>query len=128
MNNSYMYEDVLEFHKKFDLTIGSLNRSPSFNDALLRIDLIGEEHAELKNALERFCQVDIADACVDLIYVVIGTAITYGIDLRPIWDIVHKANMAKTGGGIRADGKVMKPKGWIPPEMAIQSELLRQHP
>ena len=42
----------------------------------------------------------------------------YGIDIRPIWDEVHRTNMAKEGGGSRTDGKIMKPAGWQPPDIA----------
>ena len=61
--------------------------------------------------------VEIADGLADLIYVLIGTSIAYGIDLEPIWDEVHKTNMAKVGGGVRGDGKILKPEGWEPPEI-----------
>ena len=67
---------------------------------------------------------DIADGIVDAIYVLLGTAVCYGIDIQPIWDIVHEANMKKTGGGKRIDGKVLKPHGWVPPD--VKREILRQ--
>jgi hypothetical protein len=60
----------------------------------------------------------VADGIVDAIYVLIGAAITYGIDIRPVWQAVHAANMAKEGGATREDGKVQKPPGWQPPDIA----------
>lgn len=45
------------------------------------------------------------------------TARWYGIDLGPLWDEVHRTNMAKVGGKTRADGKILKPDGWQPPRI-----------
>jgi len=36
----------------------------------------------------------------------------------------HASNMAKEGGKTRADGKVLKPEGWRPPD--IRFEIDRQ--
>lgn len=41
-----------------------------------------------------------------------------GIDLGPVFEEVHRANMAKVGGPTRADGKILKPEGWTPPDVA----------
>lgn len=40
------------------------------------------------------------------------------MDLDPLWQDVHRANMAKTTGPVRADGKRLKPEGWQPPDIA----------
>lgn len=69
------------------------------------------------------------DALVDLIYVVMNAAAKTGVDIDPVFDVVHKTNMAKidpvTGKvNKRADGKVIKPPGWQPPD--ILSEIKRQ--
>lgn len=82
---------------------------------------------ELDETLQAMCRDDlpaIADGLADLIYVALGTAIAYGIDLRPVWSAVHAANMAKIGGPTREDGKVLKPEGWQPPD--IKGILERQ--
>jgi hypothetical protein len=50
-------------------------------------------------------------------------AVEGGIDLRPLWVAVQAANLAKVGGSKRADGKVLKTPGWVPPDIA---GLLRQ--
>lgn len=62
--------------------------------------------------------VGVADALADLLYVVYGAAVSYGIQLGPIFAEVHRSNMAKVGGWRRADGKWMKPGGWQPPRIA----------
>ena len=67
---------------------------------------------------------DVADGIADLIYVLLGRAIAYGIDLRPVWDEVQRANMSKEGGGKRADGKILKPPGWRAPD--INGVIARQ--
>jgi predicted HAD superfamily Cof-like phosphohydrolase len=78
---------------------------------------------ELHHAMLEFNVPEVADAIADLIYVLLGTAVTYGIDIGPIWDAVHAANMAKSGGRQREDGKWEKPAGWRPPDI---DGLLRQ--
>ena len=134
--------DVKAFHQKFGQPVCL---SPSFPPHALfkfRVELVREEYKELLTALgfsfgnsngphseacpdgccvnynpSKMHMAAAADAIVDLIYVLTGMALTFGIDLRPVWDEVQRANMAKEGGGIRADGKVLKPEGWKPPDI-----------
>ncbi len=54
----------------------------------------------------------------------IVTAVTYGIDLRDVWDEVHRSNMSKKGGHVRKDGKLLKPAGYSKPD--IKSILEKQ--
>lgn len=67
---------------------------------------------------------EFADALADLDYVVEGARLEFGIDGAPIAAEVHRANMLKTTGPVRADGKRMKPEGWTPPDIA--GELKKQ--
>lgn len=124
------YQDVLDFHKKFGCEIGAEPSLPASSTVELRKALVQEEIDELFHAMqqpeEAEALVGIADALADSIYVLIGFAITYGIDLRPIWDLVHASNMAKEGGATRADGKIMKPEGWKSPEADICKALAYQ--
>lgn len=99
---------------------------PDIDIMQLRWDLIDEELDELANAMSDRNLVEIADALADLQYVVLGAACTFGIDLEPIFDMVHISNMAKEGGPINADGKKLKPPGWKPPTENIKKELIRQ--
>lgn len=113
-------EQVFEFHKEFGCT---WHESPyaliSEKDQNLRIALIDEELDELEHAMIRGNLVKIADALADLLYVVYGTAVTYGLDMEPIFDEVHRSNMTKVGGGNREDGKVLKGDGYDEPKLEL---------
>lgn len=63
--------------------------------------------------------VDAADAIADLLYVVYGAAIAWGIHIDQVFGAVHQANMEKFGPGSskREDGKWMKPPDWTPPDI-----------
>lgn len=111
------FTDVRDFAKKFGQPTPSSPRVLSTKEFSLRIALIGEETGELLDAHANKDLPDFADAIGDLAYVVIGTAVASGIDLRPVWDAIHAANMVKTGGSTREDGKIMKPDGWKPPDI-----------
>lgn len=116
--------DVKEFHKKFGVVINEMPTIVHDSIADLRHRLIEEEFDELMDAMENEDLVGIADAVADMVYVLLGLCVTYGIDINPIFDEVHRSNMEKTGGKIREDGKVLKPKDWTPPD--IKSELKKQ--
>jgi predicted HAD superfamily Cof-like phosphohydrolase len=70
-----------------------------------------------------------ADALVDDYFYSLDAGARKGINLSSIFKIVFKANMDKrdptTGKFIkRADGKIIKPVGWTPPD--IVKEIIRQ--
>ena len=111
------YDDILKFHKEFNHHIESQPRVPPNKVRALRSKLIREEVNELLDGLDDADLEDIADGAADSIVVILGTCVSYGIDLRPIWQAVHESNMSKKGGGKRADGKSLKPKGWQPPRI-----------
>jgi predicted HAD superfamily Cof-like phosphohydrolase len=97
---------------------------PSIKIKKLKIELIKEEcRRELIKALKENDIEKIADGAVDSIVVILGMCVSYGIDIRPLWDEIHKTNMAKAGGPIREDGKRLKPEGWQPPKI---NELLEE--
>ena len=120
------FQDVLEFHKAMGHYIGNTPQFPDFLVIELRHALEQEEFSELCSAVINRDIVGVADGIADLIYVLIGRAISFGIDLRPVFAAVHKANMAKVDGPIRADGKKLKPEGWKPPDIA--GILAKQEP
>ena len=72
---------------------------------------------------------DQADALVDIYYYSQNAACKKGMNLSALFSVVHAANMAKrdpaTGKFLkRADGKIIKPKGWVPPN--VEQEMMRQ--
>lgn len=112
-------QDVLDFHKKFDCKVGDFP-SDSFADADimdLRFNLIQEEFDELAAAHDLEDFPEFIDAIADSIYVLLGTCVSLGVDLEPIWKEVHKTNMAKAPGNSRKDGKILKPEDWTPPDI-----------
>ncbi len=111
--------DVAKFHFKMDIPVEAYPRIPNdIRRPILRRELNKEEYDELWEAMVTGDVVEIADGIADLIYVLLGTALEYGIDMEPIWDEVQRTNMLKEGGGIRGDGKILKPEGWQPPNIA----------
>lgn len=113
-----LVNDVSEFHRVMDVPICRYPEFPNERRIDLRKDLIDEEYNELLISIANRDIVETADAMVDLIYVIVGAAIEFGIPLAEVWDEVQRANMAKQGGPTRADGKKLKPAGWTPPDVA----------
>jgi len=116
--------DVERFHEKFGLPINNSPQRIPDDRLILRVDLIREEMEETIDAIGELNLVEIADGICDSIYVLLGTAIELGIDISPVWNEVQRTNMAKDGGSTRADGKILKPEGWLPPR--VYEELLAQ--
>lgn len=117
-------EMVREFHVKFQQPVGTSPRLLDNARFRARVSWIDDELGEMESgqAVEEIEPV--ADAIVDTLYFLIGNAVEMGIDLDPLFNAVHAANMAKVGGGQRYDGKIMKPAGWTEPDIA--DELRKQ--
>lgn len=101
---------VMDFHTAFDILISP---SPTLADEKtrsLRVELIREEFRELMDAYDKEDIVEVADALGDLIYVVVGAALSHGIDIAPVFAEIHRSNMSKVGGFKREDGKWEKPE------------------
>ncbi|KKM62644.1 hypothetical protein LCGC14_1519650 [marine sediment metagenome] len=110
-------QDIVDFHKAMNHYIASKPEIPPEKVVRLRHRLIEEEMKETLKAIHMEDLVEIADGIADSIVVLLGTAVSYGIDIRPVWDEVNKSNMAKIGGGKDAGGKSLKPPGWTPPRI-----------
>ncbi len=117
INYNYWQYDVRCFHEKFGVHIGDKPADLRASVASLRINVIKEEMEELLTAITLGDIPEVADGIADAIYVLLGTAISFGIDMDPIWREVHNTNMLKEGGPVREDGKILKPEGWKPPEI-----------
>ncbi len=87
----------------------------------LRLALIDEEYDELHQAYNVGDHAAFLDACVDMVYVIVGTAVEAGLPFDEAFAAVHSANMMKRDkdGKVRYDdnGKVVKPEGWTPPDI-----------
>lgn len=104
---------------------------PDLSVAMLRQRLIAEELHEYWTIVDSLYAMNkehliegAADAIADLLYVVLGTAVAWGIDIEPVFDEVHKSNMTKfIDGSRREDGKWMKGPSY---ERARIAEVLRR--
>lgn len=64
-------------------------------ERLLRVRLIMEEVGELLHAIARTDEVEMVDAIADILYVVIGTAVTYDLPCDAAFREAHRSNMTK---------------------------------
>jgi predicted HAD superfamily Cof-like phosphohydrolase len=115
---------VEAFHRMFDIVV---HRAPTVVDDRtreLRVRLIQEEFGELQEAMAKDDLPSIAKEMADLLYVVYGTAVSYGIDIDPVFREVHRSNMSKVGGYKREDGKWVKPASYSP--AAVEPILAEQ--
>ena len=108
---------VLEFHEQFDIQVAAIPTVPDESTQKLRIRLIQEEFDELQEALKAKDLPAIAKELADLLYVVYGTAVSYGVDMEPVFQEVHRSNMSKVGGYKRDDGKWVKPPTYSPADI-----------
>ena len=96
-----------------------------YNEAQFKLycDLIDEEYNdELKAAIANNDRVEQLDALIDILVVTIGAIHSMGADGEAAWKEVMRTNFAKIDkdtGKVRKreDGKVLKPVGWMPPEL-----------
>lgn len=109
--------NVEAFHRMTRTPILDRPTIPDRERVALRLELIREEFEETAVAMARGDLVEIADGLADLVYVCVGAALEFGIPLDRVWAEVHRSNMAKAGGPRRADGKILKPDGWTPPDI-----------
>lgn len=116
---------VAQFHRAKGVKINFKPTIVDYDTAVLRLNLISEELGELQEAIMSRDLVAISDALADVEYVVKGTAVSYGIDLEPIFIEVHRSNMSKLEEK-REDGKVLKGQNFRPP--GIQKILEEQDP
>ena len=93
-----------------------------YGTCTLRLALIQEELDELKEALLENDIVETADAIADILYVVYGTAVAFGIGIDEVFEEVHSSNMSKLdvdGTAIFDEmGKVMKGPDYFRPNIA----------
>lgn len=113
------FRDQEKFMKACDQTTSVWNQE-QFD---MYVKLIDEEVTELKEAIAAGDQIEILDALEDIMVVTAGAMHSAGFDGEGGWKEVMRTNFAKIDketGKVRKreDGKVLKPLGWAPPELA----------
>ena len=112
------FRDQEKFMKACDQTVGGEFDQDQFN---LYVSLIEEEATELAEAIAAHDQVETLDALIDILVVTIGAIHSMGSDAEGAWKEVMSTNFAKIGedGKVRKreDGKVLKPIGWVAPNL-----------
>lgn len=117
-NMTNPFRDQEKFMRASDQTVGELNEA----QYKLYLNLMEEEWKELKAALLMEDRVEQLDALLDFIVVTIGAIHSAGMDGEGGWREVIGTNLAKIDketGKVRKreDGKVLKPVGWVPPDL-----------
>jgi predicted HAD superfamily Cof-like phosphohydrolase len=112
------FRDQEKFMKACDQTVEGFNQ----DQFKLYVSLIDEEADELKVAIDNNDQIETLDALVDILVVTIGAIHSMGADAEGAWKEVMSTNFAKIDkdtGKVRKreDGKVLKPTGWVPPDL-----------
>lgn len=113
------FERVTAFHSATRQVDRDTPGFPTPEVLALRMELVGEEHKELMEAIAFRDLAEVADAIGDLLYVVYGTARAFGIDADAVFAEVHRSNMSKLVDGrplLREDGRVLKPVTFSPPD------------
>jgi predicted HAD superfamily Cof-like phosphohydrolase len=113
-----LFRDQEKFMRACDQSVEGFNQS-QFS---LYANLIKEEFTELNEAINNNDQVETLDALIDILVVTIGAIHSMGADGEGAWKEVMSTNFAKIDkltGKVRKreDGKVLKPTGWMPPQL-----------
>jgi predicted HAD superfamily Cof-like phosphohydrolase len=113
------FRDQEKFMRACDQSVSEFN----VDQYGLYLGLIEEESKELEQALLSNDRVEQLDALIDILVVTIGAIHSGGFDAEGAWKEVMMTNFAKIDhetGKVRKreDGKVLKPLGWTPPELA----------
>ena len=91
-------------------------------------DFLTHMHEELGELVKAYKETDLpqlADALVDIVYIVKHFGTAAGLPWAPLWDEVQRTNMLKEPG--QSNGHkhgVVKPAGWQPPEI---ERILREY-
>ena len=114
---------VKEFHEKMELAI---NQPYSKELMDFRLRLLFEEIQELASAAldietasptgaRLVMMQDLLKEMCDVVYVIKGMAVSFGMDFDKAFELVHKSNMSKLPLIKDANGKVQKGLNYEPP-------------
>ncbi|MCA9941081.1 MAG: hypothetical protein KC418_20720 [Anaerolineales bacterium] len=120
-------ERVRAFHAAMGSPVPAKPHAPDQSLLRLRETLLDEEYDEVKTAIRQLMAgaegvnaaafSHLMHELADLLYVTYGAMLACGVDPDPVFAAVHQANMDKTHGPRRADGKQLKPPGWQPADV-----------
>ena len=113
------YMDLLEFHRAVGLGAPDSPAMPDVQTLKLRRTLIWEEFNEVMAEFDKARAAgqvlelsNLLHELADLLYVTYGTFVACGVDADAVFAEVHRANMQKSSGKRREDGKILKPEGF----------------
>lgn len=117
---SKVFTDVEVFLRAVGQTPPPFNADES-DQSRLYAKLIVEEYAEFMESIIDNDDAEKADACFDMMWVIVGYMRSRGWDCEGIWDEGAKSNLSKIDPNTglvkrREDGKILKPEGWQPPD------------
>ena len=112
------FRDQEKFMRACDQSVDSFNEL----QYTMYIKLITEEHQEFLEATLAEDPTEQLDALIDILVVTIGAIHSMGADAEGAWKEVMKTNFAKIDSETgkvrkREDGQVLKPVGWVSPDL-----------
>lgn len=125
MNLKTIFDNVAEFQNATEQPVNSFpTLSNSQTEDFMRFNLMKEENREYIVACTNKDLVEILDSLVDQLYVLAGTINQHGLQdvIEESFNRVHANNLTKVGVDgkvIRdADGKILKPEGFVPVDLS----------
>lgn len=127
------FEKVIAFHNAFGLPCDLPLNPNTYEDLVLRNTLFAEEVNEFwteaataaasmraGQPVDPVVKANLLKEMVDVLYIVYGTAATFGLPIDTAFNRVHASNMSKLVDGKpmkRADGKVLKGPNYAAPNL-----------
>lgn len=113
---------VFQDQAKFMQACGQTTDAFNGKQRDLYLALLKEELMELAEAYDARNEVEMFDAVLDCIVVLIGLGLSFGWPMDKGWQEVVRSNFAKVDPetGVvkrREDGKILKPEGWTAPDL-----------
>lgn len=125
---SHQFNCVKQFHSVYGANIGTQPAWPTESERALRRKLLAEEFEEYTQAENANDFTEVCDALGDMLYIIYGTAVSYGIPIDEIFQEIHDSNMSKldsNGKPIRReDGKILKGPNYFTPNI---EKILTKH-
>lgn len=112
---------VREFYATFDQPTRDTPKLIDKKRRRLRMKLLEEEYHEYRYAERGNDLLKVSDALADMLYIIGGTALEYGLPLDKIFLEIHRSNMSKLDEDgkaiVREDGKIMKGPNYSRPDI-----------